>query len=183
MVSHIPDFTSLLDRQSFQPPDNNNISKLPHYLTTTFDFTEFTLFRSSLLWWLTLLQKSVFCQASDHIGRSFLMAFCWPITYEDLLFLWRLQWSFDSSRQANHLAWRSSNWWENKIFHHRKISKPCSFYLFLKASDTGWMQKKCTEGSNKQSPVGGAVLTLKVLKTHDCFLCIYRKEGQTNGNA
>ena len=131
MVSHIPDFTSKLDRQSFQPPDNNNISKLPHYLTTTFDFTEFTLFRSSLLWWLTLLQKSVFCQASDHIGRSFLMAFCWPITYEDLLFLWRLQWSFDSSRQANHLAWRSSNWWENKIFHHRKISNYLVLSIFF----------------------------------------------------
>ena len=71
MVSHIPDFTSKLDRQSFQPPDNNNIFKLPHYLTTTFDFTEFTLFRSSLLWWLTLLQKVSFVKQATTLEGLF----------------------------------------------------------------------------------------------------------------
>ena len=62
------------------------------------------------------------------------------------------------------------------------------FFLsfFLKPQTLAECKKKCTEGSNKQSPVGGVVLkgvTLKALKTHDCFLCIYRKEGQINGNA
>ena len=61
------------------------------------------------------------------------------------------------------------------------------FFLSFFESLRHWPNaKKCTEGSNKQSPVGGVVLkgvTLKALKTHDCFLCIYRKEGQINGNA